>query len=250
MQVAIEQNQGGFVPDLLPETQAAICSAYPDHEVIRRNGALVGFAPWKISIAMTKAFLAVSGGRGAVSARIRELVGLPTRQVAGVLVRCTPSGRIFHFEDVQEQVELALMRSGEHEVARAYALCRAKRNQARALHRRPAAKPAQSVVNIIEGGQARPLASAAQLARGGSACEGSGSDAEPARAVRTASKNIYEGIPGDVVRKSLILAASTRADHAEKPTGHGGVLNAVSSDIQISESRICSIDDLECEACQ
>ena len=31
--------------------------------MIRRNGAVVGFEPGKISVAMTKAFIAVNGGR-------------------------------------------------------------------------------------------------------------------------------------------------------------------------------------------
>ena len=67
---------------------------------------------------MTKAFLAVNGGQGAASARVRELVESLTRQVVNALVRNRPGGGTFHIEDVQDQVELALMRSGEHDVAR------------------------------------------------------------------------------------------------------------------------------------
>src|SRR5256885_2330856 len=98
-----------------------------DYKIIRRNGAVVGFEPSKISIAVTKAFLAVNGGQGAASARVRELVEQLTANVVNALVRRQPAGGTFHIEDIQDQVELALMRSGEHDVARAYVLYRAKR---------------------------------------------------------------------------------------------------------------------------
>src|SRR3546814_8306835 len=55
--------------------------------IIRRNGVVVGFEPGKIAIAMTKAFLAVNGGQGAASARVRELVETLTAQVVNALVR-------------------------------------------------------------------------------------------------------------------------------------------------------------------
>src|SRR5687767_12420673 len=112
------------------------------YRIIRRNGAVVGFEPAKISVAMQKAFLAVNGGQGAASARIRELVASLTDGVVGALVRRQPGGGTFHIEDVQDQVELALMRSGEHEVARAYVLYREKRAAERAqetAHKRAAA---------------------------------------------------------------------------------------------------------------
>ena len=94
------------------------------YNLIRRNGSVVGFEPSKIAIAMTKAFLAVNGGQGAASARVRELVESLTKQVVNALVRNRPGGGTFHIEDVQDQVELALMRSGEHDVARSYVLYR------------------------------------------------------------------------------------------------------------------------------
>ncbi|HEX8885579.1 MAG TPA: ATP cone domain-containing protein, partial [Noviherbaspirillum sp.] len=103
-----------------------------DYRILRRNGAVVGFEPSKISIAMTKAFLAVNGGHGAASARVRELVEQLTDSVVAALMRRQPAGGTFHIEDVQDQVELALMRSGEHDVARAYVLYRAKRMEERA----------------------------------------------------------------------------------------------------------------------
>ena len=114
--------------------------SFVDYKIIRRNGAVVGFEPSKISIAVTKAFLAVNGGQGAASARVRELVEQLTANVVAALMRRQPAGGTFHIEDIQDQVELSLMRSGEHDVARAYVLYRAKRMEERAQQQ--AAQPA------------------------------------------------------------------------------------------------------------
>ncbi|MDP1194432.1 ATP cone domain-containing protein, partial [Klebsiella pneumoniae] len=89
---------------------------------IRRNGAVVSFEPSKIAVALMKAFLAVHGTSGAASASVRETVEQLTQNVVRALLRSRPSGGTFHIEDVQDQVELGLMRSGHHEVARAYVL--------------------------------------------------------------------------------------------------------------------------------
>ncbi|MGD7412371.1 ATP cone domain-containing protein, partial [Ralstonia pseudosolanacearum] len=113
-------------------TAVASGAGYADYKIIRRNGAVVGFEPSKIAVAMTKAFLAVNGGQGAASARVRELVEGLTQNVVRALLRSRPNGGTFHIEDVQDQVELALMRSGEHDVARAYVLYRERRSQERA----------------------------------------------------------------------------------------------------------------------
>src|SRR6188768_381918 len=105
---------------------------FAQYKVIRRNGSVVGFEPSKITIAMTKAFLAVNGGQGAASARVREQVTVLTDAVVVALVKRKPEGGAIHIEEIQDQVELALMRGGEHEVARAYVLYRERRAQERA----------------------------------------------------------------------------------------------------------------------
>ncbi|MGH8851882.1 MAG: ATP cone domain-containing protein, partial [Casimicrobiaceae bacterium] len=102
------------------------------YKVIRRNGAVVAFEPSKIAIAVTKAFLAVNGGQSAASARVRELTAKLTNVVVAALMKRKPAGGAIHSEEIQDQVELALMRGGEHEVARAYVLYREKRSQERA----------------------------------------------------------------------------------------------------------------------
>ena len=123
---------------MLAETQRD--PRYAEYKIIRRNGAVVAFEPTKISVAVTKAFIAVNGGTGAASARVRELVAGLSEQVVGALMRRQPLGGTFHIEDIQDQVELALMRSGEHDVARAYVLYREERARLRAQQKASGAR--------------------------------------------------------------------------------------------------------------
>ena len=101
-------------------------------QVIRRNGTVSKFDAGKISVAMTKAFLAVEGHTAAASRRVHEIVEQLTAEVVGALSRRMSEGRTFHIEDIQDQVELALMRSEHHKVARAYVLYRDERIRQRA----------------------------------------------------------------------------------------------------------------------
>ncbi|MGB8144210.1 MAG: ATP cone domain-containing protein, partial [Chromatiaceae bacterium] len=89
-------------------------------QVIRRNGQVTHFDATKIMVAMTKAFLAVEGGKAAVSSRVHDRVRELTDQVVMALTRRLPGGGTVHIEDIQDQVELALMRAGEHKIARDY----------------------------------------------------------------------------------------------------------------------------------
>src|SRR5215475_638320 len=126
------------------------------YKVIRRNGAVVGFEPSKIAIALTKAFLAVNGGQSAASARVRELTAHLTDVVVAALMRRKPEGGAIHIEEIQDQVELALMRGGEHEVARAYVLYREKRAQERA-HKKETKSEEPGAINVVESGVSKPL---------------------------------------------------------------------------------------------
>jgi ribonucleoside-diphosphate reductase alpha chain len=195
-----------FAVEATPE---ATQSRYSEYKVIRRNGAVVGFEPVKISIAATKAFIAVNGGQGAASARVRELVAKLTETAVGALLRRQPNGGTFHIEDIQDQVELALMRSGEHEVARAYVLYREQRSQERAKQRDTQAKDAaaQLVINVTEKGKSRPLDMAWLTTLVQDACEGLGRAVAPSVILQGTLKDLYEGVPIDEVRKSLILSA-------------------------------------------
>lgn len=92
--------------------------------VIKRNGTIVQYNGQKIQIAITKAFLAVEGGMAAASSRVREIVDEITDQVTSYFQRRMPSGGTIHIDDIQDQVEIVLMLSGEHKVAREYILRR------------------------------------------------------------------------------------------------------------------------------
>ncbi len=180
---------------------------FSEHKVIRRNGAVVGFEPGKISVAMTKAFLAVEGGQGAASARVRELVAGLTEAVVGALVRRQPAGGTFHIEDIQDQVELALMRSGAHEVARAYVLYREKRAEVRAQESAQKKASPQLELHVIEDGVRRPLDLARLRELITSACEALGEAVDPKLILAETLKNLYDGVPAEEVRKSAVLSA-------------------------------------------
>ena len=190
------------------DSSSAIRAAYADYKVIRRNGAVVVFEPAKISVAMTKAFLAVNGSQGAASARIRELVAQLTELVVGALQRRQPQGGTFHIEDIQDQVELALMRSGEHDVARAYVLYREERARARAAEKTAREQPAaEQVLHVVDGGTRRPLDREGLRRLLASACEGLQGAADAASILETTLRDLYDGVPMEEVRKSAILAA-------------------------------------------
>jgi hypothetical protein len=116
----------------IPHDEGTRASAEPGYRLIRRNGKVTPFDPTKITVALTKAFLAVEGSTAAGSRRVHDVVAELTEQVVTALTRRVGEGRTFHIEDVQDQVELALMRSEHHRVARAYVLYREERARERA----------------------------------------------------------------------------------------------------------------------
>ncbi|MGI4858298.1 MAG: ribonucleoside-diphosphate reductase subunit alpha [Janthinobacterium lividum] len=190
----------------LPADGAATAATYPDHKVIRRNGSVVAFEPSKIAVAVTKAFLAVNGGQGAGSARVRELVEQLTRDVVRALLRSRPNGGTFHIEDIQDQVELSLMRAGEHNVARAYVLYREKRSQERA-----SALPVhpESSINVVDGEYRGPLNMVALHGLIASACADLGAAVSPDPILTETVKNLYDGVPMSQVYESAVLASRT-----------------------------------------
>ncbi|MEO8121974.1 MAG: ribonucleoside-diphosphate reductase subunit alpha, partial [Rhodoferax sp.] len=168
----------------------------------------VPFEPNKIAVAMMKAFLAVHGTQGAASASVRETVDGLTQAVIRALMRSRPGGGTFHIEDVQDQVELGLMRSGYHEVARAYVLYREKRTQERA-QKLTQETPATPVLHALDHGQriVLDLERLKNLIR--SACAGLGADVQPEPIMAETMRNLYDGVPMDEVYKASVLAART-----------------------------------------
>ncbi|MCK5902992.1 MAG: ribonucleoside-diphosphate reductase subunit alpha [Cocleimonas sp.] len=101
------------------------------YTVIRRNGKVTPFSMNKIEIALTKAFLDVEGDNAAGSSRIHETVKTLSDKITQCLFRRMPRGGRVHIEDIQDQVELALMRAGEQKIARSYVLYRERRSKIR-----------------------------------------------------------------------------------------------------------------------
>ena len=196
-------------PEALAQGAAALApqTNYADYKVIRRNGSVVSFEPSKIAIAVTKAFLAVNGGQGAASARVRELVEQLTQNVVRALLRSRPNGGTFHIEDIQDQVELALMRTGEHNVARAYVLYREKRTQARGHDDQIVANTPG--LTVTDNGVTRPLDLVALRNVIESACANLGDAVSAEPIVTETIKNLYDGVPMSQVYDSAILAART-----------------------------------------
>ncbi len=183
-------------------------SRYTQYKVIRRNGAVVAFEPGKITVAMTKAFIAVDGGQGAASVRVREVVINLTGDVVNALLRRQPHGGTFHIEDIQDQVELALMRSGEHDVARAYVLYREERARERAkLKQKSAAESGTETLYVVDNGQRVPLDIAKLSSTIEASCIGLGNAVDAALILKATLKDLYDGVSLEEVRKSTILSA-------------------------------------------
>ncbi len=209
MHVATETARAGTDAKFAPaDLSAGNEERYAQYKVIRRNGAVVGFEPSKIAIAMTKAFIAVNGGTGAASARVREQVTHLTEGVVNALMRRHPSGGTLHIEDIQDQVELALMREGEHNVARAYVLYREERARERAKERHAQdEKRGHLSITVKDGDVVKPLDIAAITALVRDACDGLGRDVSAEPILQAMQRDLYDGVPMAEVRKSLVLAA-------------------------------------------
>ncbi len=177
--------------------------------VIKRNGTVVPYAEDKIAVAITKAFLAVEGGTAAASPRIRELVARLAEQVSSIFKRRLPSGGTIHIEDVQDQVELALMRSGEHKVARTYVLYREERARARDAEDVNPTTEKPIVINVVRRDGDRAALDVGRIQTLVSeACEGL-EDVDAHRILTESLSNMYDGISEVDVATSLLITART-----------------------------------------
>ncbi|SDY38154.1 ribonucleoside-diphosphate reductase alpha chain [Variovorax sp. YR266] len=214
MQTALNpQSTPRAVPSTPPQQQRDTAGSptgqnLAHYQIIRRNGAVVPFEPNKIAIAMMKAFLAVHGTQGAASASVRETVDVLTQGVIRALVRSRPGGGTFHIEDVQDQVELGLMRGGHHEIARAYVLYRERRTQERSKQGEQDV-PAAPALHVLDNGELVTLDLNELKGLIESACENLGDSITSAPIVAETMRNLYDGVPLDEVYKASILAART-----------------------------------------
>ena len=176
--------------------------------VIKRNGTVVAYTQDKIQIAITKAFLAVEGGTAAASSRIRETVQQLADQVSMTFQRRMPSGGTLHIEDIQDQVELALMRSGEHKVARSYVLYRAEHAKQREAEQAAQPHNGLQIHVTLNDGSRRLLDINRMQTIVSEACAGL-EFVDGAQIVEEALKNLYDGVSIDDVATCLVMTART-----------------------------------------
>jgi ribonucleoside-diphosphate reductase alpha chain len=177
--------------------------------VIRRSGSVSEWDPGKISAAIAKAFLAVEGPSASGSARIHEFVSTLTTAVTDSLTRRADAARALHIEDIQDQVELALMRAEHHKVARAYVLYREARADARRTAEPLPPTPALMVTRAD--GTRAALDETAWRSRIARACEGLAAVSVD-RIFADARRNIYDGIPEHELQLATIMAARVLID--------------------------------------
>lgn len=203
---ALHANGTSKVPISLQEPTTEV---EPTYRVIRRNGGVTPFDATKITVALTKAFLAVEGLTAAGSRRVHDIVEELTGQVFTALTRRADAGRTFHIEEIQDQVELALMRGEHHRIARAYVLYRDERARERAAEKATAAELEIPALHVKgDDGSVAPL-DEARLARiVVEACDGLDAVSPETILVET-RRNLYDGITLDELSLAPILAART-----------------------------------------
>lgn len=177
--------------------------------VIKRNGTVVPYTDDKITVAMTKAFLAVEGGTAAASSRIRETVGKLTEQISATFKRRMPSGGTIHIEEIQDQVELSLMRAGEHKVARDYVIYRNERARLREQTSVVASNlNVPDIQVVMPNGDKRPLDIERLLTLVNDACAGL-KDVDAEAILKEAMRNLYDGVSYEDLNTSLVISART-----------------------------------------
>jgi ribonucleoside-diphosphate reductase alpha chain len=193
----------------LPRAVEPTGAAAGTYKVLRRNGSVVDFEPSKISVAVTKAFIATEGGAAEDSSRVRDLVQKLTVQLVQTLKRRLPDGGLLHIEHIQDQVELELMRAGEYEVARNYILYREQRAKSRQAAQAEQGTPvtAPPIHVLTEDGRAVPLDASRLFPVVNEACVNLSEGVSPSKIFDLTLKCLYDGVREAEVFKSAILAA-------------------------------------------
>jgi ribonucleoside-diphosphate reductase alpha chain len=177
-------------------------------KTIKRNGKVVNYDDTKIKIAITKAFIADEGGTAPSSDRIHQQIEELTRQISQVFKRRLPSGGAIHIEDVQDQVELALMRSGHYKVARSYVLYREEHRKARQKELKEQPANSKTLLITMPDGDLQPLDMDRVNTIVNESCRNlEHVTAEPV--IKDALRNLYNQAKFEDVHKSLIMAART-----------------------------------------
>jgi ribonucleoside-diphosphate reductase alpha chain len=214
MQTDVRTKENSSLTSQLGKDDAASATSTAPGQlrVIKRNGAVVGYDESKISVAITKAYLAVEGGNAAASSRIHESVSQLGRQITNIFRRRMPSGGTIHIEDIQDQVELALMRTGEHKIARSYVIYRADHARLRE-QKQETQKPNQPAITVtFEDGSQGSLDTARLRTIIDEACDGL-TDVSAETIYDETLKNLYPGVKIEDVRTSLVMTARTLVEN-------------------------------------
>ena len=180
--------------------------------VIKRNGKVVAFEDDKIKVAITKAFLATESGNAAASERIHKKVNELTNNVVEIFKRRMPSGGTLHIEEIQDQVELQLMRSEELDVAKSYILYRAERTQERTKEKLDIDLPDTPAINVTKSdGSLVPLDVQKVASLINDACNEL-EEVSVNEVLDEALKNLYDGVSISDMRTSLVMSARTKVE--------------------------------------
>lgn len=204
------ENPQAKVPQAADSNQDLAATAPGQLRVIKRNGTVVPYTDDKITVAITKAFLAVEGGTAAASSRIHDTVARLTEQVTATFKRRMPSGGTIHIEEIQDQVELALMRAGEQKVARDYVIYREQRAKERAtrVNAESVVEPHPTIRITLADGSLAPLDMARLNTIISEACEGL-AEVDGDLIQRDTLKNLYDGVAIKDVNTALVMTART-----------------------------------------
>ncbi|MBL0951546.1 MAG: ribonucleoside-diphosphate reductase subunit alpha, partial [Pseudomonas sp.] len=203
------ENPQAVTPQAAESSQDLAATAPGQLRVIKRNGTVVPYTDDKITVAITKAFLAVEGGTAAASSRIHDTVARLTEQVTATFKRRMPSGGTIHIEEIQDQVELALMRAGEQKVARDYVIYReAQASKRKASAGSEIAQPHPSIRITNAAGEVQPLDMGRLQTIIREACEGL-AEVDGSLIERETLKNLYDGVAEKDVNTALVMTART-----------------------------------------
>ncbi len=195
-------------------TQTELAATAPgEYKVIRRNGKVTVFDGDKIKIAMTKAFLAVEGGNAAASTRVHETVAELAQSVVHAITRRMPTGGAIHIEDIQDQVELALMRGEQHKIARAYVLYREERSRERSRKNESAetatGESAHTALTVTRKDGMRVALDVVRLTRIVSEACQDVANTDPGLVLAETMRSLFDGVAEADVSKALVMSART-----------------------------------------
>lgn len=195
--------------DIPAAASEASKNPYGDYYVIRRNGKTTGFDPNKIKVAMTKAFLEVEGGNAAASSRVHKVVDELTDQICQGVTRNLEAGSAAHIEDIQDQVELVLMRNGEYKVARSYVLYREEHARARAASPKAAKVEESKTIRVTRLDGSSAQLDVARLQNVMAEATAGIEEVDGEKILKDSMRNLFDGVSETDVCPAMVMTART-----------------------------------------